>query len=96
MMDILQAARKLRPGTAWNLQGDRLEQAEDGTPRVEIPTMEEINECISSDPLAYRELRASEYPPIGDQLDALWKGGDAASEMLTRIQAVKSQYPKPS
>ena len=45
--------------------------------------------------LTYRELRANEYPPIGDQLDALWKGGDAAAEMLTKVQAVKAKYPKP-
>jgi hypothetical protein len=39
--------------------------------------------------------RAAAYPPIGDQLDALWKGGDAAAEMLAQVQAVKAQYPKP-
>jgi hypothetical protein len=39
--------------------------------------------------------RQNEYPPIGDQLDALWKGGDAATEMLARVQAVKAKYPKP-
>jgi hypothetical protein len=43
----------------------------------------------------YAELRAAAYPAIGDQLDALWKGGDAAAEMLAKIQAVKAQYPKP-
>ena len=43
---------------------------------------------------AYKQQRASEYPPIGDQLDALWKGGDAAAEMLAKVQAVKSKYPK--
>jgi len=42
----------------------------------------------------YAEKRAVEYPPIGDQLDALWKGGDAAAEMLVKVQAVKSKYPK--
>ena len=26
----------------------------------------------------YRRQRITEYPSIGDQLDALWKGGDAA------------------
>jgi len=36
----------------------------------------------------------AEYPPIGDQLDALWKGGDAAAEMLAKVQAVKTKYPK--
>ena len=44
----------------------------------------------------YARKRAAEYPPIGDQLDALWKGGDAAAEMLTKVQAVKTKYPKPS
>jgi hypothetical protein len=44
----------------------------------------------------YKQQRAAEYPPIGDQLDALWKGGDAAAEMLTKVQAVKTKYPKPN
>jgi hypothetical protein len=42
----------------------------------------------------YAEKRAAEYPPIGDQLDALWKGGEAAAEMLAMVQAVKAKYPK--
>jgi hypothetical protein len=42
----------------------------------------------------YKEQRAVEYPSIGDQLDALWKGGDAAEEMLAKVQAVKLKYPK--
>ncbi len=46
------------------------------------------------DPNAYKAKRVAEYPPIGDQLDALWKGGDAAAEMLARVQAVKAKYPK--
>jgi len=43
---------------------------------------------------AYIAKRIAEYPPIGDQLDALWKGGDAAAEMLAKVQAVKTKYPK--
>lgn len=46
------------------------------------------------DPDAYKAQRAKEYPPIGDQLDALWKGGEAAAEMLSKVQAVKDKYPK--
>lgn len=46
--------------------------------------------------LAYQEQRAVEYPPITDQLDALWKGGEAAAEMLAKVQAVKAKYPKPT
>ena len=44
---------------------------------------------------AYVFNRLKEYPSIGDQLDALWKGGEAATEMLAKVQAVKTKYPKP-
>ena len=43
---------------------------------------------------AYIAKRASEYPPIGDQLDALWKGGAEAEAMLAKVQAVKLKFPK--
>jgi hypothetical protein len=46
------------------------------------------------DPDAYKAKRIAEYPSIGDQLDALWKGGEAAAEMLATVQAVKAKYPK--
>jgi hypothetical protein len=46
------------------------------------------------DPNAYKAKRAAEYPPIGDQLDALWKGGAEAEAMLAKVQAVKAKYPK--
>lgn len=48
------------------------------------------------DPLAYRAARAAAYPPITDQLDALWKGGTEAAAMLERIRAVKAAHPKPT
>jgi hypothetical protein len=47
-----------------------------------------------ADARAYIIKRQREYPPIGDQLDALWKGGEAATEMLAKVQAVKNKYPK--
>jgi hypothetical protein len=47
-----------------------------------------------NDPEAYIFQRKSEYPSIGDQLDALWKGGDASAEMLAKVMAVKAKYPK--
>ena len=46
--------------------------------------------------VAYRELRAKAYPPIGDQLDALWKGGQDMAEMTAIIDKVKSDFPKPA
>ena len=43
---------------------------------------------------AYIAKRQAEYPPIGDQLDALWKGGAEAEAMLAKVQAIKDKYPK--
>jgi hypothetical protein len=44
--------------------------------------------------LSYVEKRRMEYPPIGDQLDALWKGGAEAEAMKAKIQEIKAKYPK--
>jgi len=43
---------------------------------------------------AYRAKRLAEYPPIGDQLDALFKAGLMPKDMAAQIQAVKDKYPK--
>lgn len=42
----------------------------------------------------YKALRAAEYPTIGDQLDALFKGGVFPVEMAEQIAAIKAKYPK--
>jgi len=44
--------------------------------------------------LNYAELRRSEYPSIGDQLDALYHAGVFPEEMAAAIAAIKSKYPK--
>lgn len=52
----------------------------------------------------YKIPRKKEYPPIGDQLDALWKLIKAnadkidlaeAAPLLEAVQAVKDKHPKP-
>ena len=43
---------------------------------------------------SYKQLRAREYPPIGDQLDALYKAGLFPAELAAQIKAVKDKYPK--
>ena len=45
--------------------------------------------------IAYKEDRRIAYPDIGDQLDALWKGGDAQAAMKVIVDKVKSDNPKP-
>jgi hypothetical protein len=43
----------------------------------------------------YYAKRRAEYPPLAEQLDAMWKGGQAQAEMLAKITEVKTKYPKP-
>ena len=87
------------PNTQWAINNDcdyETLEWHDSSPK---PTKDELDalwqttlDTINAN--AYKELRAREYPPIGDQLDALWKGGEAAAEMLAKVQAVKNKYPK--
>ena len=44
----------------------------------------------------YRRNRATEYPTIQEQLDALYHAGVFPPEMSARIRAVKEKYPAPS
>lgn len=39
--------------------------------------------------------RDRKYPPIGDQLDALFHAGVFPEEMEAQLQAVKDAHPKP-
>lgn len=43
----------------------------------------------------YRLNRSQAYPPIGDQLDALYHAGVFPEEMAAKIRAVKESFPKP-
>ena len=42
----------------------------------------------------YQENRVKEYPPIGDQLDALYHAGVFPDAMAASIKAIKDKYPK--
>jgi hypothetical protein len=96
---IDKALMSLRPRSEWILDGDSytginwLDQSQ--TKPTEAEVQAEVARLQAEyDAQEYARKRALEYPPIGDQLDALWKGGDAAAEMLARVQAVKAKYPK--
>jgi hypothetical protein len=54
----------------------------------------EKSEIVRPDIPDYYAKRRAEYPSIGDQLDAMWKGGDAQTAMQAQIAAVKAKYPK--
>ena len=54
----------------------------------------EKSEIVRPDIPDYYAKRRAEYPSLGDQLDALWKGGGAQTNMQAQIAAVKAKYPK--
>ena len=98
-MNITEAIRSLRPNAEFSVLDDdhlKINWIKCSNP----PTTDQIiaerdRLLVIYNARVYQRQRALEYPPIGDQLDALWKGGDAAADMLARVQAVKAQYPKP-
>jgi len=49
---------------------------------------------LISIPYNYVTLRAAAYPPIGDQLDDLFRQGAFSPEMSAALQAVKTAHPK--
>jgi hypothetical protein len=94
---LFRAIKSLRPGAQFTLFQDETIAWDD---RIQLqPSQQEIEDEVVrlialDESTEYQRLRRPEYPPIGDQLDALWKGGDAAAAMLAQIQAVKDRYPK--
>jgi hypothetical protein len=53
------------------------------------------SEVVRPDIPDYYAKRRAEYPPIAEQMGAMWKGGQAMTDMQAKIQAVKDKYPKP-
>jgi uncharacterized coiled-coil DUF342 family protein len=93
----VQALLSLRPGGEWVIDDQELIWLDQTQTQ---PTEEEIQAEIKRlqeeyERTEYQRKRLSEYPSIGDQLDAIWKGGDSYEEMLARIIEVKVKYPKP-
>jgi hypothetical protein len=62
---------------------------------MEVPISKE--EIVKPSIPDYYALRRNEYPSLGDQLDAMWKGtaSQAFLDMQAKIASVKAKYPKP-
>jgi hypothetical protein len=96
-LELHKALESIRPNCQWEEQ-----ELQDGsfsfiwTDSSPAPTIEEVSDAHATlQATNYKELRKVAYPPIGDQLDALWKGGQAWDDMKVIIDSVKAQYPKP-
>ena len=94
---LTHAILSLRPHAQWTLRGDDLEwldlsQSQPSAAELTAELTRLQNDYIVKQ---YQRDRAKSYPPIGDQLDAIWKGGDAEIAMRAMVLEVKAQYPKP-
>jgi uncharacterized small protein (DUF1192 family) len=99
MTTVAHAIASLRPEAQFVLQGDDFNSVvwvrEPETPISQGEIEAEIARLQAEyDAKAYARSRATEYPPIGDQLDALFHAGVFPEEMAAKIQAVKDKYPK--
>lgn len=94
------ALHSLRPFAVWTINGEHeynnlvwldpdQTKPTEGEVAAEVARLQAEYEATK-----YREQRAAEYPPIGDQLDALFHAGVFPAEMAAQIQAVKDKYPK--
>lgn len=94
----IHALQSLRPGARFNVI-DGVVHWLDNTQGE--PSKNEINIEIARlqkewDDAEYQRLRAKEYPPVEDFLDAIVKGDDAQKQAyIDACQAVKDKYPKP-
>ena len=79
---------------AWTALTPKTREIEDPMTGETITQDIPKDEIVRPDIPDYYAKRRAEYPSIGDQLDAFWKGGDEATSMLAKIQAVKDKYPK--
>jgi hypothetical protein len=94
--DKSDALVSLRPNAQWAMRGDELEwlDTEQTQPTDAEIDAEVIRLQTEYDAKQYARSRASEYPAIGDQLDALYHAGVFPDDMAAQIQAVKERYPK--
>ena len=93
------AIRNTHPSIAKIVYNDTIEAYGINENRVIIDDVLVTAEIVvleaAENAVKYKELRSKVYPPIGDQLDALWKGGQEQAAMKVLIDNVKTDYPKP-
>jgi hypothetical protein len=92
----INAILSLHPGAEVVVRGDEVEWIKPSTaPVTEAQIATELVRLQADyEAKQYQRDRVSEYPAIGDQLDALYHAGVFPEDMAEIIQAVKDKYPK--
>ena len=98
MTNILKSILAINPKAEFTISAEDVKQIvwnENTTPISEKDILAKQKELQAEyDAKEYQRKRVSEYPPIGDQLDALYHGGVFPKEMADLIKSVKDKYPK--
>ena len=98
---IDKALMSLRPGAQWAMSGDEYEGIQWMDETQTMPSKREILAEVERLKLEqkrteYQRLRAKEYPPVTDYLDAVVKGDqEQIDRYIAACLAVKAKYPKP-
>jgi hypothetical protein len=75
-------------------EGERVDLTQEEREQMLSEWNLEAERIAQHNALKYQRDRVVDYPPIGDQLDALFHAGVFPAEMAAKIQAVKDKYPK--
>jgi len=98
MTDIIQSILAINPKAEVSIDADDVKKItwhNDTKPIAEKDILAKQKELQAEyDAKEYQRKRVDEYPPIGDQLDALYHGGVFPKEMADLIKSVKDKYPK--
>ena len=103
--EIIRAILKINPNAEVTVGGDSLDEIiwENGTTSISKADIEAKMAEVQAeyDANQYQKDRATDYPPIGDQLDMLWHSIDQNPklksvyfEFYEAIKAVKVKHPK--
>ena len=93
MIKILEAIEAINSNAKVVVRGNDIDSCEiewlEGTSEI---SKEDIKAKISS--MEYISKRQLEYPPIGEQLDMIYRAGQGGDEFQKAIKAIKDKYPK--
>ena len=97
MTDYTQAIRALLPSATFTINANDYDQINWISGVDTIPTKQELDEAYlrHREQTDYIEARRRAYPPVGDQLDALFHAGVFTGDMAAKLAAVKAANPKP-
>jgi hypothetical protein len=98
--DVQDALQSLAPFAVWYSTEKNYDSIVWVSENINQPTVQEVEAEIVRlqndwDENEYRRWRDINYPPVGDQLDDLYRAGAFSPEMEAKIRSIKEQYPKP-